>query len=40
MEVDNELMMFESGSVGEGVSQPPIQRTQMEEVEDEEAGGF
>ena len=40
MEVDNELMMFESGSVGKGVSQPPIRRMQMEEVEDEEAGGF
>ena len=40
MEVDNEPMMFELGSVGEGVSQPPIRWTQMEEVEDEEAGGF
>ena len=40
MEVDNEPMMFESGSVGEGVSQPHNRQIQMEEVEDEEAGGF
>ena len=38
MEIDNKLMMFKSGSVGKGVSQPPNQWTQMEKVEDEASG--